>query len=843
VRGLPVKRLVFSFALFLVFLPAFANAAVTAVNVTDVSTNGTIIVGNPTSLGWNANSTNVTLVLNVSIIGSTTPHTVNVTWYLPYGMQPANGAAACNGTGFRTSSVNFQNDRVACGVKYTIANATYTNLSVVVNANISAFRTFNRSNGLEEFTDFWANVSGNATSDAANDTEWKTWYGNNYYINPRPDFIFDTTNGSNVIAYVTTWKQTDVGYYVSAPLMTFNSDTHMPQAGNASYADVMYFDKSMMERPSYMRMYSYNLTFHVMMNGTSARFTIRSINTTATEGATPSQALVPLLTYNQTQTDFVGNVTFNMTMSTPSPTGFNIWYNNSNSNYTRLTASEAAALGFNINFLGGQNQNSMGIFLVNITNSSWNNTDFAVLLTVLNQTAGGFVPLSPIYVVNQSFTGLDFSHGPKFGENVSMNYVASLNNSMANFTFNNVSVRFTIPLNVTGFNTSNANDNFTHTMSTGGAFSAWNSTGWNASAAANYSRCLNMSDPNPNSPSNGFNITACFQVLDIQLASATYNRWYPGSANSNITLNFSANVSFPVMQEANNTPGTAGSTNYYNATFSPSMRSSLNLTDKVPGIADAGCAGTTLTLDGATLTCGTNYTIGSLTLGDVSSGTHSVSVSYSIAPGSSPSGGGGGSSCSGDSSCASGYYCSSNGYCTAPSCASNGMCDIGCARAGLSDPDCPTATATPTAAPTATITPTATATAVAPTATAAPTIKPTPKPTAPAIGKKVTAAQVASQMIKVNALLAQARTAKADVGPAERLINLAQNAMGSGDYNTALGYANQAEAELSNSIATMQALQSRQAGGFDSLLLAVVVVLVLAGGYYYFFMRKKRKGL
>jgi hypothetical protein len=265
---------------------------------------------------------------------------------------------------------------------------------------------------------------------------------------------------------------------------------------------------------------------------------------------------------------------------------------------------------------------------------------------------------------------------------------------------------------------------------------------------------------------------------------------------------FTANISFPVMNESNSTPGTAGSSNSYNATFQASSRTKMNLTDKVPGLSSSA-TGVVVTLDGTTLTNGTNYTLGSLFLNDVSQGEHLISVRYSVPSGTTTQG----------------------GYTT------------------------PTPTATPTPAPTTSTGGTTTGTSIPPSTITAPSVTPAPTPEAgeertPAPGGEVgaapvTASDASNALNDARALLDEA-SGKGLTGleEAENLLRLAQQAYDAGNYAVAKQYAEQAKALLQQKLSTI--VLPKAAGGlFDSTWLIALLLVVIAGVAYWY-SRKSR---
>jgi len=149
-------------------------------------------------------------------------------------------------------------------------------------------------------------------------------------------------------------------------------------------------------------------------------------------------------------------------------------------------------------------------------------------------------------------------------------------------------------------------------------------------------------------------VTTWDVVLTSNNTHITLRNWTPSSNSAQqpwARINFSAQITFPIMSESDGAAGSAGN-NSYNVTTQLSSSAPINLTTKLDGLNSANCGttgadcGLSVTVDGMPYTSD-NYTFGSLVLNNVPSGTHTISVSYVIpstssdSPSSSPANGGG----------------------------------------------------------------------------------------------------------------------------------------------------------------------------------------------------------
>ncbi len=600
-------------------------------------------------------------------------------FYLPYGI--INATNSCNAyqslvglnSTYSNCALYVNNDTIANGSAgaYATGGASL-NVSITVKLNISAFSEASTvtpgrpTHGALLLRQIFmrANMSSGSTTNTTNSTVPQ--YGVHGAVNPRPYFVPSQglTFGNNVT--VQFWNQTDSFYVIQLPVMTFNATSMRPEYQNNSFGEVLYFDKGgQMEMPTYMRLYSYSLNFTFLDVANGSSFTMYNPVNVSTSPCTiqfgdcPPESPMPLLTQTNSFFNPITNQTVNFTISVPSPNGYDLYVNGTLRVVNFSNANQTTYWGLNATFLPGMLQNSQGIFAINVTDANIaKSTNYTLYFTIMNQTdtgGGSLAPTSPIYIVNQSISGWDPLTPPAFGQNLTISYVGWLRNRLQNWTFYNASVRYFVPTNVTprsptndshfqtcnydgGGTTTNCTFNMTRSMN----FSWWNGGKWDSTGVVNHTSCSIFNDSRQGQQSGG-NVTVCFAYFDLLLTSANFNSWNPNSTASIVGLNFTAEISFPVMDQSNVPGGTAGQANSYNITFQASMQTNLNLTDKVPNIAAAGCASTTITLDGQTITCGTNYTIGSLTLNSVSQGSHSVSVSYTPPASSSSSSSSGGS--------------------------------------------------------------------------------------------------------------------------------------------------------------------------------------------------------
>src|SRR3989344_3518146 len=334
---------------------------------------------------------------------------------------------------------------------------------------------------------------------------------------------------------------------------------------------------SMMERPSYMRLYSYTMNFTFLDVDNGSRFTIYNPVNTSNEtrgnrcnidfGDCPEESLMPLLTQTQVSTDPMNNQSFSMTISVPSPSGYDLYVNGTLRAINLSSSNETSYWGLNASFVAGMAQNAQGAFTINVTNADIaKSTTYGLYFTIMNQTdsgGGSLQPTSPIFVINQSISGWDPMSPPAFGQNLTVSSTGWFSNSLKNWTFTNATfLRYFIPTNATPRSPTNDTDfrtcaytagdttNCTINMATAMNFTWKNSTmtGWSTSNVVSTDRCMIFGDDRPGEQDGG-NVTVCFRVYDFNLLNANFSNWAPHSTNSMAGINFTANLSFPAMDE------------------------------------------------------------------------------------------------------------------------------------------------------------------------------------------------------------------------------------------------------------------------------------------------------
>ncbi len=326
-----------------------------------------------------------------------------------------------------------------------------------------------------------------------------------------------------------------------------------------------------------------------------------------------------------------------------------------------------------------------------VSNENVTNPSLSVLFSLAGRPTTGMY--SPVYLVNQTFIG-GFIPGPgqtppSPGTASTISFMVRVNNSLSNFTTTDgkdIFIHFLYPKNVTVWqNTSgdsplNATINISVNMGSGfqlwqlndtvnaAAVGAINATAsgdvatatgkvwmmianetalWNASVSAYNTTlpnqqsfivnrtfsCSNTTDSFPASPSNGKNITICFQEFDFNLTSV--NGWLPNDPKSNVTLNLTATLNVSILNSLRVGSGGAGTTNQFNASISTASAGEIRLTDtQMPGFVAANCGSDfsncskTVIVDGSVLNT-SSYRTGSIIL-NLASGTHAVSVSYTV---------------------------------------------------------------------------------------------------------------------------------------------------------------------------------------------------------------------
>ncbi|MBI4018725.1 MAG: PGF-pre-PGF domain-containing protein [Candidatus Aenigmarchaeota archaeon] len=605
-----------------------------------------------------------TLYANVSANSPTVEPAINISikFIMPYGVVPLNSTGALNIVNTCTGAANFSlhnATHMVCEINYThTARENITDTighrlyALNVTTNMSAFAMYGTN--IFNYTVNCGNCSGiNSTI--------VEFYAGNYFRNPRPSVTSFASN--NATLRILQWNQTDKGYQLMAPLETYNDTLKRPVLANNTFAEIMYFDKSFFEFPSYMRLYSYNLTFTLVYTGsvTNASFTLKSpIN----NSAFTNQTLYPLLIHTQVVEDFHSNATRNFTMGIPNPSDFTVFFNGTNYTTSQLLQQKAINITFNTG-MSGIDQ-SIQLLTINLSTinqtllNDTNNTQITVFFTVMDTSNSRMV--SPVYVLSQEQTGWGMNEPPAFGETKTMSTVVNVTNVLWNYTLDNASVSFMVPMNVTMLNTDYSTFK-QFNMTQDANITLWNGTTWRNATDSGVSIVKRESVVNFTEAFGGtdkiiiIHVTTWDVVLTSNNTHATLRNWTPTSNSAQqpwARINFSAQITFPIMSESDGAAGAEGN-NSYNVTTQLSSSAPINLTTKLDGLNSANCGSTgadcglSVTIDGMPYTSN-NYTFGSLVLNNVPSGTHTISVSYVIpstssdsSSSSSSSSGGGGS--------------------------------------------------------------------------------------------------------------------------------------------------------------------------------------------------------
>lgn len=629
--------------LALILMAGCVFAAEPTNNVTAVLDNlaTRIYVGN-TSQDYTL-SFNITLAAAGGGIGDSP----NVTISMPYGL--VNGSTCA--MGFTTPN----NTLAVCRHNTTqpiVGPDGKVVFNVTIRANISAFT---------QYGTYIINVTTTCPNCTGNSSILKTITTVNFWKNPRPEAIRTGMPFMDSQLIINKWQQTESRYDISVPIYAYNQTLGYQTLADDRFADVMFLGgKSLLERPAYARMWSYNLTFRIVMNYTgnasSLSYVIRSpINNTMY----PHQTLSPLWCRNQETPDPMLNQSFNMSVCVPHQTNYDIFmYGSVGANYT----AESLLADRNITISFSMNKQDETLLFINVSrvneSVNLNNTPISILFTLLNYTEGVGTPsaVSPVYVNLQRINGFDMrSRAPSIGEATNVTYRINLTNRLDNYTLSGLTLSFALPVNITVINNTliyNVTYNVTRNI---------NITFLNSTSSSNY-KYVNGSSGNgvisslstlytydnlPGSPMLGSNMSITFGVFDLDISNtsspmaATFNNWDP-SPRTNASISLEAEMQFPVFSEVNRVEGTPSSYNQYNATISLSMSGPLNLTNKLAGI-DTSSTGIIVLVDGQPISSN-NYTLGSLVVDSVTAGMHDVSVEYivSASAGTTTTVGGGG---------------------------------------------------------------------------------------------------------------------------------------------------------------------------------------------------------
>ena len=605
-----------------------------SLNATIFQTQGiTIVPGNSTA----------TYTLNISVLnfGTDVAANPNLTLFMPYGMLN-NTAGTCNGPG---GFYELNKTTVACNISIGghILNRSSNSTQVVIKSLISSF---------QNYTSLPFTVNAFCTNCTAGINSTNTTFINTmpFWRNPRPrislDYILSNTTNSTFL--IDGWHQSRPIYEVWLPVFSFNQTSNRPEPANFSYGDIIYADKSFMENPTYMEMYSFSLNFTLIFNHTNSALGEENVTYVISAGGynTTAQSLRPLLIQSFNYTD-LNNQNITQIIAVPAPSGFTVYYNNS----IFTDSSLLEIFGINITYIQVHgniliDEPARSKFLeIRAPSTLGKYLNFSIKFTLLYAGSNSPNTISPIFVTNQIVGGFDPRNGdapPRPGDNITMSYIADIKNTLANFTLDGIKIRFLTPINITT-NSSSFNMSSNDQVSWYDV-NIWNNT-LNNGIIIRGLICNSFIDAIGGSTTSGDNITMCFNTYDFNLSAPQFNYWSSGYNTTNITVNSTATMSFPILEESDLTPDTPNSANIYNATISLSQAGKLNLTAEIPGLTLQDGI-TQVLVDGDPLSSG-NYTHGSFLVNSLGQGTHTVSVSYTKASsaassGSSSAGGGGG---------------------------------------------------------------------------------------------------------------------------------------------------------------------------------------------------------
>ena len=630
------------------------------------STNNFIMLSDIEQFNVTVNGTNTyTLSVNISNNWGTTANDTVITWYLPHGVV---NNSVCNGSEI-SSYKGFDEINVTTSTCDTLIG----NISASTSTSANETYTLDVKIGLNSFTDydialpFYVTVN---CSDGCiqNTTSLTDVYGTNYWKNPRP-YAQDNNSNANTTLNFDDWLQTRSLYEAWVPLYSYNTTSRSIYLSTNSFSGLVYTNKPFFEHPDYLELASYNLTFTLYFNTSTelasdnenAIFRIKTADYNKTY-----QALYPLKTETSTKTDPFDGTNYNQSKAIPDPTDFDVIYNDTNYNSSYLSS----AYGINVTYIYNNTVAACTLRDSPGGTGEWNWTcDSTDLLRVeaptnLNNITlsmlFGLVPdglsseTSPIWVINQNITGFSPENPPDLGETLNNSYYIEIQNILTNFTFDQLLVHIVQPMTARLYNSTDGLEAGPFNMTENLWYGWLNSSGdWdNASTSTpnEYTTWINMTDSVTGSPSNGYNVSIEFTIIDINLSTSAFNNWEPGQADSNATINMTSTIQFPALKEDTSTSGTAGSSNSYNVSMSMASEAQLTIpTSNLPGLTNNTCGenGTscsvTLTIDGVTYTSGENFTAGSVTTtNSVGSGSHSVSVGYSVPAAAAAAGGSGG---------------------------------------------------------------------------------------------------------------------------------------------------------------------------------------------------------
>ncbi|MCG2718498.1 MAG: hypothetical protein L6408_06675 [Nanoarchaeota archaeon] len=565
-----------------------------------------------------------TLVVNITNhFGGQVNNTI-ITWYLPYGIV---NNSVCNGTnGFwRVNSTVYACDQDVGNISKSLSTSANETFTLEVNDTIEAFSDYYTFSGVAVPETFWITVNcttdDNSVSCTQNDTVLNNSYGVNYWKNPRPYAVNDTST-ENITLRFENWAQARDRYEVWVPMMTYNQSRGRPEPSqNNSWADLVYADKSFLENPTYFELWGYRLNFTFYNDSAASDNITFHIYTPKYEYE--NQTLQPLLIRNETKTNRDGTNSSQI-IAAPAQSGFTVWYNGTELTSTTLTNN----FGINItyhNAYGRQNNKLLTVVSV----PQYENVSLSIVFSLMSNSTSPS-SRSPIHVLMQDVGGFNPEDAPPvLNGSIDMNFRIDIENALQNFTLDGLSVHLLNPINLTNEATGesvNMSEN---------AVVSWlypgNDTWMDNENIVTKEVTFSMDDNVSGSPNFGNNMSIYFKTYDIDLNHSYFNNWDPGSSASNISVNLTATVKFPIANFTDSTPDTAGSFNEYNMSMSMSQRGALNMTEILSGVGTDVNTTISVYLDGTLLTNGANYTVGSLEVNDVGQGSHTVTVSYTKA--------------------------------------------------------------------------------------------------------------------------------------------------------------------------------------------------------------------
>lgn len=526
------------------------------------------------------------------------------------------------------------------------------------------------------------------------------FFGENLY-NSRP-LVKGVANEGNIVGVtLERWSDKQSQYQAWVPLMRFNSTSRMPYIASSGYVEAMFFEKSPLENNTHQELQVWNLTLqinHTTRNGSA--YANISIEPHYLQGITGNETKW-MFAWTFTGSFNFGGKNRSVTILRPSHEQIYFKYNGTEcgpyNNQSIIDFASAAPVEFANSSLTFPCNTTIALnardTIFNISLPSAVDANFSILLSnggFLDPLTGGNL-YSPIFLANQTFTGGGFMpesrlNPPKPGDSNTINFFISVNNSLRNYSAVGADkiLRFMYPINLTvwqGVPFGNVN----MSVSLGSNFQLWRANNTNAGGLYNWTLIANSThvlanftnssagggsyttlipgtnstyvstflgdfsinrstsnftfeDNFPGSPVSGRNVTMFFQIFDFNLT--TVNSWNPGETASNVTLNLTATLIPNITSETNVGGGVRGSTTVYNATIVTPSAGEVDMTDKLPGFANADLTSIKVFIDGTETN---RFRNGSLIVTLDQAGYHVVSIQYAVtaAAATTPSGGGG----------------------------------------------------------------------------------------------------------------------------------------------------------------------------------------------------------